>query len=279
MTSTATRAKTTPTSAVVVPSLNNDDLLALLGQSGNLPQQSTQFHRLSLQGGLLTASDGEVFPPKKDGPAVIVRIVKPPVYYNAFFLSDKPDNGSIDAATIGRPDLNGSFVRRYDDQAEQALDTNPANAVYDQLVELTGNRGQFKADMQVQIVPPSGQLTGEEPIYTLTLSTTSVFEWRGSSKDPIRGSVSDENFIIKLSKMAAEEAKANGADEDAQRKAVLDAMTSLRLGGVAAGIYPVQANNNGRVWTVLRFDPVYIDSITEAPALPSGNDAGNDVPF
>jgi hypothetical protein len=282
----ATRAparSTIPADKAIVPqALGHDDLMALLGQTGAVAQAQGDFHRMSLKAGVLETDDGEMFAPKKNAPSLTVRIVKPPVYYNAFFLSETEENGAIDARRINRGDLNGRFVRKYDDPAEQAADTNPANDAYDAIASETGQRGSFKADVQVQIVPEDGQMTGEETIYTLTLSTTSVFEWRGSSREPSAGSVSEENFIVKLAKFAVASAIENGADEGAQKTAVLNAMTALRLGNVLADIYLLRASDdkNTRTWWVISFVPVHVEPATEQPALASGEpETDGDVPF
>lgn len=280
-TATRTRAAAPATTAVVPASLSHDDLMALLGQAGAVAQGG-EFHRLTLKGGVLETDDGQMFPPRKDAPSLTVRIVRPPVYYNAIFLSDKPENGSFDAGEIGRDDLNGRFTRKYDDPNEQANDQNPANAIYDEVVRLTGQKGSFKADVQVQIVPESGVLTGDEPIYTLTLSTTSVFEWRGSSRNQDGGSVSEKNFMVKLAELALTQAVEAGGDETAQKTAVLNALTSLRVGGVVADVSLLRAEDDKktRTWWVVSFTPVHIEPADggAAPALPAGESAG-DVPF
>ena len=271
---TATRGATVAADkAVVTQSLSHEELMALLGQTGEVAQASSEFHRMKLNGGILETDDGEMFAPKKDGPAVTLRIVKPPVYYNAFYLTEDTTNGGFNAATIGRGDMNGRFSKRYDDPAEQAADTNQANDIYDEVAAATGKRGDFKGDLQVQIVPPDGQMTGDETIYTLTLSTTSVFERRGSTRDQNSGSVSETNFIVKLAQKAAADAAEAGGDVTAQKKAVLDAMTSLRLGGVLADVYPLRAQDEKgtRTWWVLAWVPVHIEPPDGgAPALGAG---------
>jgi hypothetical protein len=272
-----------PTTAIVPSTLTNEDLIALLGQAGVISQGGGEYHRLTLKAGVLETDDGDMFPPLKGKPSLTVRIVKPPVYYNAFFLSDKGENGSINAAEYNRPDMNGRFCRKYDDPAEQAADTNPANTLYDEIAKDTGTRGSFKADIQVQIVPESGTLTGEETVYTLTLSTTSVFEFRGSTRDPGAGSVSAENFLVKLAKFAVAETTEAGADEAGQKTAVLNAMTSLRLGGVVADVYLLRAENDAKsmTWWVVSFDPIHVEPPDGgAPALGAGTAAASDnVPF
>lgn len=266
-----------PEAAVVPASLSRDDLMAMLGQMGAVAQEGGDFHRMKLDAGALKTNDGQVFFPRHNEPSLRVRIVKPPVYYNAFFLAADERDGSVNAERIGRPDLNGRYCRKYDDPAEQAADTNQANEVYDDIARLTGQRGQFKADLEIQIVPESGELTGEETIYTLTLSTTSIFEFRGTSRDPSSGSVSDTNFMVRLSELAIQNAIEAGLDEAGQKTAVVSALTSFRLGGVIADLYLMQAENDNRSWWVISFVPVYIDPVDGNAQLEAGS--SNDVPI
>lgn len=276
MTTAATPAKgrartAPPTTAIAPAALSREDLLALLGQQGAIAQPTNDFHRMKLDGGILTTDDGEIFPPRKDGPALRVRIVSPPKYYNAIFLSEKQDDGSFDARRIGRGELNGRFTRKYDDPNDQAADTNPANAIFDEVAAASGLRGQFKADIEVQIVPESGEMTGDETVYTLALSTTSIFEWRGSARNPTGGTVSETNFMVELAEFAQESAAETGVDP---AFAVLAALTSLKLGGVVADVYLLRATNpdNNQTWTVIHFTPVHIEPADGgAPALTAGD--------
>lgn len=283
----------TPVTAVVPASLDHDELMAMLGQAGMLPPPSAgNFRRMSLTGGSLITDPGqpdeESWPPSKRGPTMTVRIVKPPVYYSAFFLATDEKNKAVDPRRIGRPDLEKRFVKKYDDPAEQAADEWSNVDVYDELCRITGNRGQFKADIQLQIVPESGQMTGDEPVYTLSMSTTSALDWRGTSKNPSGGVVQEKNFIVQLAELALAQAIEAGADKDEQALAVVNAMTALRLGGVVADVYLIQTKSESDpsiVWTVIAFKPVHIELGDEQPALESGavsNDAASDsddLPF
>lgn len=286
----ATAMKATPSTAMVPSSLTNEQLLAVLGQAGmlNAGGGDTQYHRMSLKGGSLKTDEGqpneETWPPAKNGPTMTVRIVKPPVYYNSFFCDETEKNRSVDARRVGRPDLNGRFVKKYDDPEEQRADEWANVDVYDDLCALTKSRGQFKADIQVQIMPEDGNFTGEEPVYTLTLSTTSALDWRGSSKNPSAGIVQDENFIVQLAQLA--KAAAEGIEDETKK--ILDAMTVLRMGGVIAEVYLVQAKSEtdaSIVWTVIAFKPIHIewDYLSDGPALEAGEQTltanSDDIPF
>lgn len=285
---------TAKNSALAVPqAFTSDDIVALLQQSGDLSTDTSNFRRMRLAGGILVTLDGqgeteEMFPPKMvkgvPQPAVTLRIVEPPAYYNAFWLGPEVDDkgketGAVDPNRIGRPDLNKTFSRRWDDPERQAKDKNPSNDVYDELERVTGKRGGFKGDMVVQIVPEDGQLTGDEQLYHLTLSASACLDWRGTRANPGGGVVQEENFIVQLAKKAAAE-----TDGDPQA-AVLNAMTSLRLGGVVADAYILQASNkdNSQSWPVISFRPVHITAPQEQPALAASVDpqstGDDDLPF
>lgn len=279
----------TPVTAVVPASLDHDELMTMLGQTGMLPKPSeSSIRRMSLISGSLVTDPGqpdeESWPPTKRGPTMTVRIVKPPVYYSAFWLAADEKNRAVDPRRIGRPDLEKKFVKKYDDADEQAADEWANVDVYDDLCRLTGNRGQFKADIQVQIVPDSGILTGEEPVYTLSMSTTSALDWRGTSKNPSGGVVQEKNFVVQLAELAIAQAIEAGGGKDEQKMAVVNAMTALRLGGVVADVYlvPTKSETDPLInWTVIAFKPVHIELGTEQPALESGDPSvdSDDLPF
>lgn len=291
-------AKPTTAVAVATPSvLTAAELTALLQQSGDLSLPGSDFRRMRLEGGVLVTLDAQgetedMFPPKMvkgvPQPSVTVRIVEPPIYYNAFWLGPEVnDKGeatrAFDPNRIGRPELSKSFCKKYDDPARQAADNNPSNEVYDLVATATGQRGDFRADLKLQIVPESGELTGDEPIYTLTLSASAALDWRGTRKNPTGGVAQEKNFIVQLAEFAAAQAAEAGGDAMAQQKAVLDAMTSLRLGGVVADIYLLRVSNsdNSNTWTIPAFKPVHVEYATEAPALSDGADpaSSDDIGF
>lgn len=297
----AAAASSAPETALAVAtSLTTDDVMAILQQSGMAPTGGTQFRRMRLDGGMLVTLDAqgqteEMFPPKMNKgvplPSLTVRIVEPPDYYNAFWLGPEvddrgnPTNG-FDPQRIGRPDLNKTFSRKYDDPGRHEY-RSPSDEVFEQVAQATGKRGDFKGDIKVQIVPDDGVLTGEEPIFTLTLSASACLDWRGTSKNPSGGVVQEKNFIVQLAELAVEKAKEAGLSQDQQSQAVLDALTSLRLGGVVADVYLLRASNDdgSRTWTIPAFKPVHIESVDQTAALPATAPSGDlavdpdDLPF
>lgn len=290
----ATRTAAPAANAVVPQPLSNEEFMALLGQTGMLASGGGEFHRMTLRAGMLVTDANtpqeEQWPPtdRGRGPAFLARIVKPPTYFNTFFCAEDEKNGAFDARKIGRGDLNGKFVKKYDDPADQAADPYANLEGYEAVSSYLGTRGQFKGDILLQIVPEGGQLTGEEEIYTLTLGTTSALDFRGTSNNPQGGIVQDKNFIVQLGEFAMKktlEENPNASKGDLQ-KAVLDAMTALRIGNVVAAVYIRQASNaqNGNTWSVISFQPVHVELGGELPALPDPvatgpEQNGDDIPF
>lgn len=290
-------AKAASEVAVMPQALDHDELMDLLGQAGMLPKGGdSSFRRMQLVSGILVTDpdspNEERWPPDKTGLAMRVRIVRPVKYYSAIFFGEQVEinaNGAFskfDARDIGRPELNGKFAKKYDDTQDQANDEWSNLEAYEAFAHQTGQRGQFKGDIDLQIVPDSGEMTGDEPVFTLSLSTTACLDFRGTTKNRDGGIVQDKNFIIQLSELAAEQAIKDGGDKDVQRKAILDAFTAYRLGGVFAGLYVLTATNTdkSRSWSVPAFKPFHIELGQEAPALPDPSAAGpeqngDDIPF
>lgn len=264
----ATKAST---AVAVQQTLSSAELVALLQEAGWAEKPSGEsLPRMSLSGNLLATPDGEQFiynPKHPEIPAVTVRIVKPPEEYNAFFLNSK------NADAMGRPDLANQFSKRYM-QPDATRKVWESDAAFDDIRARTdlyddyGNalKASWKGDLQLQIVPDDGQLTGSEQVYILTLSTTSLIEFKGTGRAPSAGSVSEENFITKLANFAISKALETGTPP---KKAVLDAMTSLTLGGVVAEGRILMGENKekNQKWSVLSWTPIHIEPMQEGDQL------------
>lgn len=278
-------AKTETAVAVATPTtLTPQELTKLLQANGDLAQSTSQFRRMRLDSGVLVTLDGQgntedTYPPRvvkgQALPSLTVRIVDPPRYYMAHWLgAEVNERGestrAFDPTRINRPDLMKSFSRKWDNPADQAADNNPANAAYEDVVSASGSRGSWKGDMKVQIAPEGGAFTGEEPVFTLTLSASSCLDWRGTSRNPVAGVVQETNFLVQLAMFAANIAAEAGGDEDAQRLAALQAQDALRLGGVVADVYILTAQNDdrSRSWPVIAFKPVHVEFPDPNRALP-----------
>lgn len=264
-----------PTTAVAVAepaTISAAEMTSLLQQHGYAEQQADRTARIKFTNGMLIAQDTGamfVYNPKTDAPMATVRLLGLPDEYFVIWI-DKDM-----AAAIGQPDLEGKPSKKYlhSDPNRRTWDSD---AAYDHLAGL-GYKGNWSGDLQVQIIPDTGTMTGDETVYLLTLPTTSLIEFKGASRNPEKGAVSDLNFIHKLGIFAVEQLlEANpDATKAEQQKAALDAMTSLRLGGVAAEIraYRQENKERGQSWMVLSFTPVHVETpdTLGAPALPPGD--------
>jgi hypothetical protein len=205
-----------------------------------------------------------VYNPKKpDVPALTVRIVSPPQEYFQFWITD------VMADAIGHPELEKKSAKRWlsHDENRKIWDSD---AYYDDLKN-AGYKPKWGGEIAVQIVPPSGQLTGEEQVYLISLPATSLIEFKGTSKNPEKGAegVSEYNFIHKLAMLGAEQAP-DGSDPN---KAALDALTALTLGLVIAEIRyaPMKNDEMKTSWSVMVWEPVHIAPLDTAPALEAGD--------
>jgi hypothetical protein len=281
------KASTTTAVATATPTiLTPEELTKLLLDNGNLAQPTSDFRRMRLDNGKLVTltANGEIeetFPPRyarggKPEPALTVQIVQPPKYYMAHFLGAEVDDRgnptrAFDPTRIGRPDLMKSFSRKWDNADDQQNDHNPANEVYDQVTGASGSRGQWKGDMKVRIAPEDGLFKGDEPVFTLSLSASSCLDFRGTSRNPMAGTVQEHNFLVQLAQFAAAHAAEEGGDAAAQSQAALNAQIALTLGGVVADVYLLTDRNEekGISWTVISFKPVHVEFPDPTAALPA----------
>lgn len=256
--------------------LTQDELNKLLQGAGYASAPGERQHRLNLKGQVFTASDTNemyVYNPKQPTvPAFTVRIVKPLEEYWAIWIDDNI------ARQFGRADLANTFSKNYiTPNPDRRL--WPSDEAYDELKTHIGEyndqygnpmKAAWKADLLVQIVPEDGNLVGDETQYALTLSTTGVIEFRGTSKEVEKGAVSDLNFMQKLLRFGMEKAP-EGTEKN---RAVLDALSSYAMGGVVAEVRVAQMSNKekNQTWTVPVFDPIHIEPMQQGDLLVgSGN--------
>lgn len=251
------------TALVTAESLSPAELSALLQKQGFMDQPNSSAPRISLKGSMLTTPDGGQFvynPRKPQDAAMTVRLLKPLDEYMAIWIDDE------EADFLGRAELKGTFSKKWM-KHEEGRTAWDSDAEYDRL-KSGGFKTSWKGDLLVAIAPDDGAFKGDEVPHILTLSTTSVIEFKGAGgKDA--GSVTDKNFIQKLVAFAVEAAQAK--TKEAAEKAILDALTSYSLGGVVAEIRPQIAEDKAlnRTWTVLVFDPIHIEPLDNNPALPA----------
>jgi hypothetical protein len=175
-------------------------------------------------------------------------------------------------------------ARKFSDDGT-SCDTCPIHPFVpkDQLPEeAKGKKCAWNADIDFYILDkqPDGTLAAtDQTLYTMSLSTTGVIEFKGSNSkkgNALAGSVSDQNFMVKLAKLGMSKWGEPG---------ILKAMSMFQLGGVVAELrsLPTSSNDGAFKFNVTSFTPIDILEIEEPAALPEsaeGDDAGEgNVPF
>lgn len=262
-----------PTSkALAAPKLSAAEITNILQKAGAIDDNSSTFNRMKVDASMFIAGDDMyAYNPKTDEPAFIARLIAAPAQYQSLWWNiDMAEFGgrTEDIPDTSNPD-SGFMCRSWYDKPEQnrKFSENGAscdNCAFGPFVDIpTGfkNRCSWKGDVQLQVIPESGQLTGDETIWTLTLSTTSMVEFRGTRKERVKGSATDFNFMHRLAMLAVEKAPEWGIEPDA---AVLLALTSLASGGVAAEarIYRQTSSNKAFSWSIVSFNPIHIEPPT-----------------
>jgi len=280
-----------------VPALASDDIFTTaLRDAGFLSPISagTDFHRIKVQGQNFLYNDEILasYNAKTKEPALYVRIAGAISEYQANWF-DK--DGNL-ARAVGRPAIAGKMCKSHFDDPNEArkfamdgtsCDACPVHPFVpkDQLPdEANEKKCAWKADIDLYILDKQEDGTlkpVDETLYTMTLPTTAVIEFKGSSSKKttsMAGSVSPENFMVKLARLGIEKWGEKG---------LLQALTYFNLGGVVAEVRPLPASSNDGAFSynVVSFTPIDILEMDDTAALPAPTEetkapiADEDVPF
>lgn len=266
------------TAAVVPAAPSQDDITAILRKLGGVETPTSEFHRIKIDGSTFYLDDEPfVSNPKTGAPAFTARIVNVPEEYQALWFDEEM------AVMAGRTGKTG-FCKSWFGNPAQAREWSEDGAscrscIFNPFTKDAplGKKCQWKGELQLQIVDPATGQLRDDTIWHLTLSTTAMIEWKGTSRDSVKGNVSDHNFIHKLAAFAC----AQNPDVD-PNKAIYGALTALSLGGVVAEfrILRAQSSDGARTWSVVSATPVAILAVEETPALPEPDGAASDaIPF
>lgn len=277
----------------MVPALATEDAFtAALREHGFLTPASagTDFHRIKVQGQNFIYNDEIIasYNAKTKEPALYVRIAGPIQEYQSMWF-DK--DGEL-ARAVGRPEMAGKMCKSHFDDPKEArkfamdgtsCDTCPVHPFMpkDQLPPEAGDkRCAWKADIDLYLLDKQDDGTlvqNDETLYTMSLPTTAVIEFKGSSSkkaSALAGSVSPENTMVRLAKLGISKWGEKG---------ILKAMSLYNLGGVIAELRPLPASSNDGAFNfnVISFNPIDILEIEEPAALPgpADDEDSEDVPF
>lgn len=262
--------------------LTTDDYTKAMIAAGVLPASAggTEIRRIRHGQGVFEFDDERVFTPNDGAPAFIAQIVDAPQFLHQMWFADD-EQGRLLADVIGRPAIAGKMCKSYDEGKPKELhrsDTDGTQCVTclvnpwtpkDQVPAESPNRRKCSLAMDMElrrIDPNTGTVVeGDEAQWTLTLPMNSVFEWKGSWNDPVKGTVSELNFMQKLMRLAHSKFPEGTLVEAIQR-----ANLSLARGGVIAEVRSIQTKSaTGNRYYVVSFNPIdIIDPGEESPALP-----------
>lgn len=254
-----------------------------------------EFHRIKVQGSNLVYNDEIIasYNAKTQEPALFIQLTKRPEELQSFFFPKPGEEGGELAQAVGRPEIAGHFCRSYFDNPDQArhhaedgtaCDSCPVHPFmpYDKLPkEANHKRCSWRGEIEFRIVDKNEDgsfAVNDDTIYSMSLPTTAMIEFKGSSSrksDGMAGSVSAENTMVKLAKLGiAKWGKAG----------ILKAGTMLDLGGCIFGLHirPAKSNDGARSYNVVSLDPIAILEVEEQGALATSeaSDAGEDnLPF
>lgn len=267
------------TSAVAKTTVSDAELTAALREAGVIQEGGTSNPRIKVSGSTFVVGDDVfVYNHKNEQPAFLARLVEPVEEYQGFWFDEQH------AELAKRPEIANHMCKSYFKVPTQAKKFSETGYPCGEcpfapfLDSVTGKNCGWKGDLRLQVIPPSGQLTGDEPIYVLSLSITGMIEFVGTRKNPTGGSASAFNFMHKLARMGTE------SEADNPSLGLMKALTSYKNGGVvvAAKLLPMQNANGSNKWVVPSFDPVAIIDVPEAASIEAANSPAaeyDDLPF
>ena len=255
--------------------LTAEEITAILAGHGAVDEAETGYIRMKTSGtNFTTENDIWMYNPKTDEPAFVGRLLGPPIQYQAFYFD------AASAEMAGRPEMEKRFCKSHYNNPNENREygTNGASCRECPVNPFSSKRPKcsWKGDLAFQIIPDDGTLQGDEPIHSLTLSTTGMIEWRGTRKDNEGGSVTKQNFMNRLATASILNADQWGVTP---KEAILIGLNALNEGLVAAEFRSIRAYNEerGMEWYVVSLNPVHIQKPDEGvPAIEEGADEEGD---
>lgn len=236
--------------------LTPEEITAILAGHGAVDESDPGYIRMKTSGTNFVTDDNMwMTNPMTGEPAFVARLLSAPVQYQSFWFD------AAAAEKAGRPDMEKRFCKSHYDNPNENREygTNGAPCRPCPFNPFGNERPKcsWKGDLAFQIIPEDGQLTGDEPIHSITLSITGMIEYKGTKKDNVAGSVTEQNFMHRLATLSV----ANAADWGvSQEAAVLIGLNALAEGMVAAEFRSITAKNEekGMEWQVVSLNPVHI---------------------
>lgn len=231
--------------------------------------------------------DGNVFTGSSEELTLFGRLTDVPLEYQGLWIE------AGDASILQRPDAAESFCKSYyhidTQRGEYAEDgtsckTCPVNPYTKREASPLPNNKKcsWRADVVFRWTDKMGQEQDSRD-WTLSLATTSVIELKGTSREPRKGFINEENFMHRLARFGMSVFK-----DDDPKLAIAKIGAMLKTGRLIVSFKVVQKTGGPRNFPVIVMEPVNVilDDNAEAPqqlasetATDTAANAYDDLPF
>lgn len=267
--------------------LSPEQITALLRGGGFIEAENASFgyQRVKVNGTTFHIGD-EVYVsnPKKKEPAFVALIVETPKQYQARYFDPEKAGDMRLLDTMDRPHLAGTFCKSFFDEPGQAREKNESGdscktCIVNPFVpkakvpeDANGKKCQWRGELLLRVLDDERKVINDE-VVMVDLSTTAMMEWQGLSSDPVKGYISDVNFMQRLAQLGMEKSPENPT------AGIYKALSALKLGGVIAEVRAIQTSSGGNNFSVVQFIPIDFIDVDVKPAIETTADPDPDLPF
>lgn len=211
--------------------------------------------------------DDNVFTGSTEELTLYGRLIDVPLEYQGLWIE------AGDATILQRPDAAESYCKSYYDIETQggkhaedgtACGSCPVNPYTKRESSplANGKKCSWRADVLFKWTDKLGQEQDSRD-WTLSLATTSVIELKGTSREPTKGFISDENFMNRLARFGMSVFK-----DDEPKLAIAKIGAMLKSGRLICSFGVVQKTGGPRNFPVIVMEPVNVVLDAEATDAP-----------
>ena len=276
------------TDAVATAEDNKNLITEALRDLGLATQGGDQTWGRAKINGTTLDMDGAIFVGTSEETTLYGRLIDIPLEYQGMWIE------AGDAAVLHRPEAAESFCKSYYHIDEQGGNTSEDGTSCktcpvrprikrEESPLANGKKCSWRSDVLFKWCDKLGQEQDGRD-WTLSLATTSVIEMKGTSSEPIKGYISDENFMHRLAKFGMSVFK-----DDDPKLAIAKIGAVLKSGRLVASFKVVQKTGGPRNFPVIVMEPVNVifdEAESEAPkklaseaAEDAAANAHDDLPF
>ena len=276
------------TSELTTAEANKALITEALRDLGLSNQQGEQtWGRAKINGTTLDLGDGNVFVGSNEENTLYGRMIDVPLEYQGMWIE------AGDASILHRPDAAESFCKSYyhietqgGKHAEDgtSCDTCPVKPYIkrEESPLPNGKKCSWRADVLFRWTDKMGQEQDSRD-FTLSLATTSVIELKGTSKEPVKGFISDKNFVHRLAEWGMQVFK-----DDDPKLAIAKIGAIYKSGRLIVSFKVVQKTGGPRNFPVIVMEPVNVILDAEESEAPKklasetsaeADNAYDDLPF